>query len=951
MPRQFPDSSDANKENDVNISQDQLEQLRGELQLKDAQIARLLGDVRNYETEIRDRDELIDELANTEQRLKDAQKANTKLTEQIEREKPNDDEIAWLRAESDDLATTISSLRQEISKLTAVSLQDRAFFDETTATIESENQDAIKQLEQQAKQQIDSLKTEIEMLNKDYDRALLTEKSKHEKQAMSFSEEIERFNRQLTDAHDSLESTERRLQEQQSEMSALIAEQGETINQLERHSQALETNVAEEQLLNTGLRDQIRTALQANQNTQTNLDVANESLQTLRAEQTQLNQRAEELEHSNADLLTQVDALSNNIRVKTAELNTTQRENANLQGELQGVRSNLAESEARSLQLQQHIDTLVASHEETVADLRQRLEILDHTLLTEQGLNAGLREQMLRTSEEKDRALAMIDELNTTLTSTTKRLDSLQQTHKQLEKHSRQLEDENSSLSDEVKALKATISAGKIELRDAKNREKELSTQLGSTQQRLARTESRLGQLQEEKTALVNAHELQITAFKQESDELKSNLAREQELNRTLQGQLKTALQDIATLRTTNTSLKDNARQREAQIAELLARIQQLEAGAHRDEAGVVPASEESGYEGSSVDEELSELNDPLESEEEEETVDVNDQSPIVAASPRPQTPPQPAIRPAAQPPAVRPSAPATRPADSTFWTLFLQHGGVMTQYFQDELVEKGNQSNVDIPLNAGLNIEVEGSTEPLYELKALKKGDCIHSTAKFPKQGSTEGETVVGKLVQDHTGKVTNITTDELSDAQQCMIALRQAEMILNNFKPKVGRDDAIIISGRKDKALEGKRLIAALLVLKDNPRYATQLKSVQIISNIPGCTLPKPTVGKLTFLTGKKSQETVNQEFINKFLPPELVNQDWQELIQKQVGKFQQVKTANNERVQEMKQALHNGREAEIDAPSSEERRAELMRSIEEQTMKPGDKIDLDGNITPRR
>jgi hypothetical protein len=51
-------------------------------------------------------------------------------------------------------------------------------------------------------------------------------------------------------------------------------------------------------------------------------------------------------------------------------------------------------------------------------------------------------------------------------------------------------------------------------------------------------------------------------------------------------------------------------------------------------------------------------------------------------------------------------------------------------------------------------------------------------------------------------------------------------------------------------------------------------------------------------------KSQEKVNKEFIAAFLPPSLVDQAWQNNIQKQVGKFEQAKTERIVRVNEIAQ-----------------------------------------------
>lgn len=930
MPRRFSDSSNSNKEPDVILLEEQVEQLRGELQLKNAEIARLIAEVRGYKTETGDRDELIDTLTTVEKGLKDAQKINTKLAKQLESEKQNRQEqeetVEQLRTASEDLYTTIRSLRKEISDLKTAPEQ----LDDTADT-------SVGKQDKHLKQEIDDLKAEITAISQ-RDQALLREKNNQEQQTLALRKELATLSRELTDTQDSLVSAERRLREQQAEIDALSSPQGETLDGLQS-SDVTESQLVQEQLLNAELREQLQTAMQEKQNAiqtmRNDLSVADSTLVSLREEQTQLSLRAEEIERNNASLTNQVATLNTTISEQTTELETTHIENTALRAELQNVRDSLARSEQHSLELQQNLDALDVSHQEVVTDLRGQLDILGNMLLNEQGLNAELGQKLQRTTQERDSALATVDQLQTTLASSTDRLESLQQAHDELERHSRQLDDTNSSLSNEITDLKA-------ELKEAKKRETDLSKELNSTRKRLTTTESKLERLQGERATLVSSHEVETKAFQQESDQLRLNLAQEQELNGALQEQLQTALQEMATLRTANATLEDNAKRSETQIAELLARIQQFEEN--------LSSSDESGYQASTSDEELSEQADTLESGDEEAVVVEEAQLPPVVANPRPQTP---ALDVAAQVPAARRPEPANNPSSlKIFWNLFLQHGGIMEHYFTDELVKKGNQTTFQIPPHVGaLTSELVGGTEPLYESVSLSEGDFIHSTAAFAKEGSTSDEVVIGHLIQDHHGKVTNITKDALSPAQQCVMALRQAEMMLNNFKPKVDGDDAIIISGKGEIALEAKRLIAALLVLKDQPEYSSKLKNVQIISKVPGCDIPQPSAGTFSFITGKKSQETVNKKFIAEFLPPSLVNQDWQQRIKQQVGKFEHVKEENKTRVKEMKQALHDGREAEGGPPLSEERKGELAQSIEDETIKPGDKIDLEGTITHRR
>ena len=234
-------------------------------------------------------------------------------------------------------------------------------------------------------------------------------------------------------------------------------------------------------------------------------------------------------------------------------------------------------------------------------------------------------------------------------------------------------------------------------------------------------------------------------ALQQELDTLQLNLAQERELNGALQEQLQTALREMATLRAVNATLEDNAKRSETQIAELLERIQQLE-------EDNLSSPDESGYQASSRDEELSEQTDTLGSRD-EETVGEEPQLPPVAANSNPQPP---RLDVAAPLPVARRHEPVNNSSSlKIFWNLFLQHGGIMDHYFKDELVEKGKQSTFQIPADIGaLSSEIVGGTSPLYESVSLKEGDFIHSTAAFAKEGSTSNEVVIGQLIQDHNGK-----------------------------------------------------------------------------------------------------------------------------------------------------------------------------------------------------
>ncbi len=161
---------------------------------------------------------------------------------------------------------------------------------------------------------------------------------------------------------------------------------------------------------------------------------------------------------------------------------------------------------------------------------------------------------------------------------------------------------------------------------------------------------------------------------------------------------------------------------------------------------------------------------------------------------------------------------------------------------------------------------------------------------------------------------------------------------MILNNFTPKRDGDDAIIIEGDASNAPQAKKLMAALLLLKDNPEHASKLKDVKIISKVPGCQAPEAVK---SFLGGSETQEMANQKFIDSHLPTRLVEREVTSLksrLQTQVNSFTTAKGDREDRIKQMKDILRDSRE-------HGQSTADAERELEDATIKSGDIIDSKG------
>jgi len=214
--------------------------------------------------------------------------------------------------------------------------------------------------------------------------------------------------------------------------------------------------------------------------------------------------------------------------------------------------------------------------------------------------------------------------------------------------------------------------------------------------------------------------------------------------------------------------------------------------------------------------------------------------------------------------------------------TTFMESESNQTLNFTDEVVIKGKDFRANLPLPNAEELASEGRTsikfgidpeQVLFKGVRLEEGDVIRSTANFQTVTAEGGPGPIKKgiLVQDHRGKVTDWTdpAQHLSNSQKAEMAIKQAKMLLVNYRPGCG---AIIIKCA-DKE-QGQRLYAAVLLLKKgNP----ELNKLEVISNDvegPGGN----------FLTRGRNANA----FIEAHLPQELINRNTVNDQKKQVGLF---------------------------------------------------------------
>ena len=152
--------------------------------------------------------------------------------------------------------------------------------------------------------------------------------------------------------------------------------------------------------------------------------------------------------------------------------------------------------------------------------------------------------------------------------------------------------------------------------------------------------------------------------------------------------------------------------------------------------------------------------------------------------------------------------------------------------YFVDVVVKRGETPQqvlkTDGSGQANLQLQAGSSCSKIETFKGviLEDGDVIRSTGFFKNENQAD---VVGILEQTKDNIVKDLTTDQLSEEQWSLMAVKQAKMLLMNYNPS---DGPIEIHGSNKKQAD--RVYAALLLL-------TEKQPVQIMSFVLGHEEPQ--------------------------------------------------------------------------------------------------------------
>jgi len=269
------------------------------------------------------------------------------------------------------------------------------------------------------------------------------------------------------------------------------------------------------------------------------------------------------------------------------------------------------------------------------------------------------------------------------------------------------------------------------------------------------------------------------------------------------------------------------------------------------------------------------------------------------------------------------------------FGNTFIDHGREM---FHTVVVKKGATPPVgDVsPTAGGLAVQVgHATTQPTYERVNLEPGDAIHSTIAFPRApaGAAAAGKVTVKLIQDHKGIVTRHTDGQLNAEESLTAAIRQAELLLNNYE-----SGDIILTGAAQNAPHAKILLAVLLVLKQN---CPALAAAKIVSEVSGCDAPKPAAtSRWNFLGKAETQATVNQSFIEANLPGRAANEPKIQRLAQQINQLTQVKAESKRAFSILKQEIQQARGANLD---------DTAQRIENVAFKEHEEVTLDGTRAP--
>ncbi|KTD21246.1 Uncharacterised protein [Legionella londiniensis] len=155
---------------------------------------------------------------------------------------------------------------------------------------------------------------------------------------------------------------------------------------------------------------------------------------------------------------------------------------------------------------------------------------------------------------------------------------------------------------------------------------------------------------------------------------------------------------------------------------------------------------------------------------------------------------------------------------------------------FKTEFVDNVAKINegIDARISETANctaVQSETAGTVKFKSKELKENEAIRAYLDFGAEDG--GNKKIGLLKQDHTGKVTDLSSDNLATDEKARVAFKQAQMFLMQWKP--GGGDITIRGPDKDMA---NKVYASLLLLKESdPKF----KQVKIVSLVAGCNGPK--------------------------------------------------------------------------------------------------------------
>lgn len=192
-----------------------------------------------------------------------------------------------------------------------------------------------------------------------------------------------------------------------------------------------------------------------------------------------------------------------------------------------------------------------------------------------------------------------------------------------------------------------------------------------------------------------------------------------------------------------------------------------------------------------------------------------------------------------------------TKRINSKFGNKLMAQESPFAKTFTDQLLHKKDDADLTTSLPGakpatGVAISTTSATKVTYQRVLLTEDVVIRSTAVFSTPGAAPGTERTGILIQDHTGKVTDKTPPaaKLTSEESALMALKQAKMLLENYKPGSGD---IVITGEDTN--QANKVFAALLYLKaKNPLFA----NVKVKSFVPDCE--GPPSGLLSFGAEKK-------------------------------------------------------------------------------------------------